>query len=315
MDCDYNSNEGNQRNLIENTKLKRKRKRKSKFAKVVSQPKPVFDPSDKTFAQYLDEYYKLDCEDIIDNLPCRFKYREVVPNNFGLTVEEILLANDKELNRWCSLKKTVQYRPEHVEKYDKIVYERKAKDENLKRKILPSLYTKNDEKTEDTNETGNLLLRKRKHEEVSNENHTEKKIQKPAPAEKKKRKKKSTSASTKLRENTSLTENNELNDKNLELSSGNSTSTKKKKQKPHLDSMNETEILMKSENIQESYKSNIRQNHHKKTKLSSYNKNKQDYEMQQDGISNARLVAYGINPKKYRKKMKYNNFNKNKQNA
>ena len=79
MDCDF------QQELVESTK-KKKGRRKSKFAKALedTSAKPVFDPTDKTFSEYVDEYYKLDCEDLIGDMPCRFQYRTVQPNDFGL---------------------------------------------------------------------------------------------------------------------------------------------------------------------------------------------------------------------------------------
>ncbi|XP_011189017.2 protein KRI1 homolog [Zeugodacus cucurbitae] len=145
MDCDYDpetAKEQLQRELIENTKKRKSRKgRKSEFMELIKTEKPVFDPVDeKTYEEYIDEYYKLDCEDMIGDLPCRFKYTETTPNDFGLTIEEILLAKNKELNQWASLKKTIQIRPEHLEKKDQRLYKLKAKNEALKRKIFKSLY-------------------------------------------------------------------------------------------------------------------------------------------------------------------------------
>jgi protein KRI1 len=60
----------------------------------------------------LEEYYKLDCEDMIGDLPTRFKYREVKRNTYGLDVADILTADDKELNQHVSIKKLAPYRAE-----------------------------------------------------------------------------------------------------------------------------------------------------------------------------------------------------------
>uniref|UniRef100_A0A6P7G9J5 Protein KRI1 homolog n=1 Tax=Diabrotica virgifera virgifera TaxID=50390 RepID=A0A6P7G9J5_DIAVI len=140
MDCDFDPQTSKSNNDNEQVQGRKKRKRKSKFAVAVSKPKPKYDPNDKKFEKYFEEYYKLDCEDIIGDTPCRFKYRQVAPNDFGLTTEEILLANERELNKWCSLKKAVQIRSDEVERYEQIAYQKKGQNINLKKKILPSLF-------------------------------------------------------------------------------------------------------------------------------------------------------------------------------
>lgn len=129
-----------QQEMIE-ASSKKKGRRKSKFARALKQKKPVFDPKEKSFEAYFDEYYQMDFEDIISGMPCRFKYRKVGPNSFGLSTEEILSAQDKELNQWISLKKILRYRrDEQKELRDKQVYQHRSSLLNVKQKILPSLF-------------------------------------------------------------------------------------------------------------------------------------------------------------------------------
>ncbi|KAG7505143.1 hypothetical protein JOB18_024546 [Solea senegalensis] len=173
MDADYDPNQhmaSKKQKKKERKKLKKedlpqmgKKKKKSHFAQVITQNKPVFDPQEKSFEQYLDEYYKLDYEDIIDDLPCRFRYRQVLANDFGLTTDEVLNANDKELNQWCSLKKTCMFRSEKEEKCDLKNYKIKAQNERKKKEILSSVYTEEEKEMPDAkNKVGKKRRDRRK---------------------------------------------------------------------------------------------------------------------------------------------------------
>ena len=88
MDADYNPEEAQETKKTKVTRRKNTRHR-SKFSKALEKKRPVFDPNEKDFASYYDEYYQLDFEDVVGGIPCRFKYRKVEPNNFGLTTGEV----------------------------------------------------------------------------------------------------------------------------------------------------------------------------------------------------------------------------------
>nr|CAH7761243.1 unnamed protein product [Callosobruchus chinensis] len=341
MDCDYYSNANTQEDLIESTKSKKKRRRKSKFAEAVSRPKPKFDPDDKNYEEYFEEYYKLDCEDIIGDQPCRFKYRQVMPNDFGLTIEEILLAKERELNKWCSLKKAVQIRPDHIEKYDQIAYKKKAQNFNLKKKILPSLFADPDDETNGQSKTngdqaGRDQTRRNdfsvedkvgeksenerkksankpsnsedKHNEAatslqSEENSTSVEI-KGGSQKKKKNKKKKKPDGNKKEGNA---ENNIISSKTVDntMNSGQNVKTKRKKKKPNMSNTDSQKMDGPKETKSLKNKKRKRKGSQNKEVPSKKFKNGDKTDSVVSKISDARLAAFGINPKKFKNKMKY----------
>uniref|UniRef100_A0A1I7TA63 Protein KRI1 homolog n=1 Tax=Caenorhabditis tropicalis TaxID=1561998 RepID=A0A1I7TA63_9PELO len=114
-----------------------RRKTKRNALKIaLAKKKPLFNPKEKTFEEYFNEYYALDYEDIIGDTPTRFKYRDVEANDFGLSANEILEADERQLNAWASLKKVTAYRTSQEEFFDRKAYQRKAEDVQKKKKIL-----------------------------------------------------------------------------------------------------------------------------------------------------------------------------------
>ena len=100
-ECSVEQKLHTQNELIESTSGRRLQKsKKSKFAQLLERKKPIFDPTDKSFEKYLDEYYKLDYEDMIGDMPCRFKYRQVKSNDFGLSTDGMYNMT----NNWHILK-------------------------------------------------------------------------------------------------------------------------------------------------------------------------------------------------------------------
>ncbi|KAH7840523.1 hypothetical protein Vadar_018037 [Vaccinium darrowii] len=79
----------------------------------------------------LEEYYKLDYEDTIGDLKTRFKYREVGAKKFGLSTEEILRLDDKELNQYVSLNKIAPYREKEWKVPGNMRYNQKQRNKQL----------------------------------------------------------------------------------------------------------------------------------------------------------------------------------------
>ncbi|CAL2031648.1 unnamed protein product [Caenorhabditis brenneri] len=114
----------------------RRKSKRNALKEALAKKKPLFNPKEKTFEEYFNEYYALDYEDIIGDTPTRFKYRDVEANDFGLSTEEILEADERQLNAWASLKKVTAYRTPQEEFFDRKAYQRKAEDVNKKKRIL-----------------------------------------------------------------------------------------------------------------------------------------------------------------------------------
>lgn len=53
----------------------------------------------------MEEYYKLDYEDYVGGIATRFRYKQVKPETYGLTIEEILGLEDKDLNQVIGMKR------------------------------------------------------------------------------------------------------------------------------------------------------------------------------------------------------------------
>lgn len=69
----------------------------------------------------------------------KFKYREVSPETFGLTTRDIILADDKQLNNFISIKKFAPYRPKELRLKDKRKYTKKKHLQEWKKETFKNL--------------------------------------------------------------------------------------------------------------------------------------------------------------------------------
>ncbi|XP_041984558.1 protein KRI1 homolog [Aricia agestis] len=372
MDADYDPKRAKQ-NLLEELKSmgkkRRNRKKKSKLAELLSTEKPKFVPdADKTYDEFMEEYYKMDCEDVIGgDLPTRFKYRQVVPNDYGLTIEEILLADDKELTQWVPLKKIVKYRPDNVEKGEVKTYAQKAADKKLKKKILPSLFKhvpeepeivvpveqtnkkKKKKKNKELNQsetavddvtepTSNGDIEENKEELlISGDDETviaDNEVKNSEKVKKKKKKSRKSDNEEKTEEIPTTNGDNEVaNNPVVANSEIVKKRKKKKKKKGEFVVENASDAAPSQCNTKQNVDTNSKDNLKRKldteetVSTKKRKKNKQNMNNKQDknkfkqkkhggkgsgdpmsNLSDERLKAYGLNPKKYRSFLKYKKF-------
>lgn len=122
----YGTNETGKKKKLSKKQLKKEKKLAKKKQKQLANQAPAADPN-KSLNEYLDEYYQLDYEDMIGDTPTRFKYAKVKPENYGLSAVEILLADDKDLNEFISLKKLAPHRSEERQMKDEIKFNKSKK--------------------------------------------------------------------------------------------------------------------------------------------------------------------------------------------
>ncbi|EAL19062.1 hypothetical protein CNBH1640 [Cryptococcus deneoformans B-3501A] len=111
MDADFIDEEPSKKSKKKDKKKKNKNKERS--------PSPLSEDEENQLSipekahalkEAVESYNALAHEDIIEDMPTRFKYTPSAPASFGLTPVEILLATDDELNKLVTMKGIAPYR-------------------------------------------------------------------------------------------------------------------------------------------------------------------------------------------------------------
>ncbi|KAF2354584.1 Kri1-like C-terminal [Trinorchestia longiramus] len=157
----------------EKKKRRRKGRKKPNLLEAVKQEKPIFNSNEHNFEEFFDEYYAQHCEDVIaGGIKCRFKYRKVEPNNYGLSFEDVLMADGQELKNWNGLTNILRYdRTAAQERREAAYFNRNRKSVKHMAKMFPSLYTYSPEREEEE-------TREKTEEEKKSDKNFKKKLRK-----------------------------------------------------------------------------------------------------------------------------------------
>ncbi|KAI8620313.1 KRI1-like family C-terminal-domain-containing protein [Chytriomyces sp. MP71] len=106
-------------------KTKKDKKKELREKKKLAKKEAV--KAEENLLENIDEYLQLDHEDMIGDLPTRFKYRKVEPEDFGLSAVEILMAPEPALNELVPLKHIAPFRPEMRKERDRQIWSKTKK--------------------------------------------------------------------------------------------------------------------------------------------------------------------------------------------
>lgn len=106
-DKDQEEMSNNKKRKLEKERLKNEKKRLKELAE-----------------QFVQKNMDLVVDEVMEDTPqeMKFRYREVSPESFGLTARDILLADDKQLNQYVSMKKLASFRDDSRKEADRRRY-------------------------------------------------------------------------------------------------------------------------------------------------------------------------------------------------
>ncbi|GFH59161.1 hypothetical protein CTEN210_15637 [Chaetoceros tenuissimus] len=229
----------------------------------------------------LDELYKLDYEDIIGDMPTRFKYRKVEENRYGLTPEEILFSRDTSLKQFVSLKRMApyiedgEYNPGFRKRRKFREMSKEEIQEEMKQYALQNAKI-DDEGEEEVEKTKKKRRRQKKGKKAATPSE---KITTPE-----------TSTNTEVGEKSKETNETESEDK------AKSKRTRKKKGKKGTKA-DMAEVNDETNNLTTTTKENngkSEKSNSKKSRKRDRKSKKKDHKEKVDGISASRLQSYGL---------------------
>jgi len=98
-----------------------------------------YEEAKEKFPEIAKEIDELDYQvDMVGDIGCKFRYREVEREDYGLTADELLNATDAELNQWVGLKRVTQWKDDGFT--DNKFWTNPKKIEAKKKQIFKSIY-------------------------------------------------------------------------------------------------------------------------------------------------------------------------------